>query len=161
MQENTTPENKMTRRAFGLLLPSAALLPQFGQGQISTANERDGDAWKGANQSVKFGYVLGFTDAAAWAYGNVDGAVSLLKSLSPKDRKMLADGKSVWDYGEIKYKQLIDGMDTFYGDYRNAAIKWDRALSYVRDTIHGEPQDYLDRELEFERKLALLNTEKK
>ena len=103
---------------------------------------------------MKLGYVTGFIDAAAWAYSNVDGQVHVLKSLSTKDREILAGGKKVWDYANIPYGQLADGMDDFYADNLNKAIKWDRALSYVRDCIHGEPKDYLEDELNFERKLA-------
>jgi hypothetical protein len=45
-------------------------------------------------------------------------------------------------------------MSRFYADALNKEIKWDRALSYVRDCIHGEPKDFLETELSFERKLA-------
>jgi hypothetical protein len=102
------------------------------------------------------GYVTGFIDAASWAGGNVDAAVQLLK-LSPQDRKALAEGKKVWDYANIPYAQLVDGMDDFYADNLNKAIKWDRAISYVRDCIHGESKEYLEYELNFERKLATSN----
>lgn len=152
---------KPTRRTFGLLISSVLFFPRLGLTQSVSTSGRDGGSWSTTNQSMKYGYVVGFIDATTWAYGNVEGALYVLKSLSSKDRELLASGKDVWNYGNIEYSQLIEGMDSFYGDYRNKAIKWDRALSYVRDTIRGEPQEYLDRELEFERKAALLDSEKK
>jgi hypothetical protein len=151
----------MTRRSFVALVPLTIFLPKLVSGQPNSTNARDGADWKSSSQSMKLGYVIGFVDAAAWASANVDGALAVLKSLSQKDRKMLSETKDVWNYFGIKYRQLTEGMDSFYADYRNSAIKWDRALSYVRDTINGEPQDSLERELEFERKLALPVTEKK
>jgi hypothetical protein len=154
-------KNKMTRRAFGALIPSVVLLPELGSAQASSTNVRDGDAWQLNDKSMKLGYVIGFVDAASWAYGNVEGQLQVLKSLSPKDRQLLAGGKDVWDFENIKYKQLIEGMDSFYNDYRNKAVQWDRALSYVRDTIHGDSQEFLEQELEFERKKALLDSEQK
>ncbi len=152
-------ENKITRRVFGLLLPSAALLPHFGSGQMPTTFGQDGDDWKAASLPEKFGYVLGFTDAAAWACGNTK-VVLQLKSLSAADRQIAALTKDVCEYDGIKFDQLIAGMDVFYRDYRNTAIKWFWALGYVRDTIAGVPQAQLDSELEIARKVALSDTGK-
>ncbi len=147
-------ESKITRRVFGLLLPSVALLPQFSSGQTSATSGQDGDDWKAASQPEKFGYVLGFTDAAAWACANTKILLQL-KSLSAMDRQIAALTKDVCEYEGIKFDQLIAGMDVFYLDYRNTAIKWFWALGYVRDTIAGTPQAQLDRELELARKVAL------
>jgi hypothetical protein len=138
----------------GILLASAMLLSCFVTGHAQSSQGSDGFAWNRSSQSWKLGYVTGFVDAASWASGNVDGAVHVLKSLSPSDSKILTEGKKVWDYYNIPYAQLVDGMNGFYADNLNKAIKWDRALSYVRDCIHGESKDYLDTELNFERKLA-------
>lgn len=145
----------LTRRHFGFTSFAALLLPNARLAMGQSGTDRDGEAWAANAKAVKYAYVAGFLDAAVWAWENVDGALSVLKSLSPKDRKLFESGKTVWDYQNIHISQLVDGLDTFYSDYRNRAIRWDRALSYARDTIHGESKEYLDRELEFERKLAL------
>lgn len=142
--------NPITR----ILLASAMLLPCIAISHAQSSQGGDGFAWNRSSQSWKLGYVTGFVDAASWASGNVDGAVHVLKSLSRSDSKILAEGRKVWDYYNIPYAQLVDGMNDFYADNLNRAIKWDRALSYVRDCIHGEPKDFLDTELNFERKLA-------
>ena len=147
----------MNRRAFGFLLSSSLLFARQGAGQASQSSERDGYSWKATSRGIQIAYVTGFTDAAAWAQGNVDGQLAVLKSLSPKDRKVLTETKKVWDYGNIYYAQLVDGMSDFYADNLNKAIKWDRALSYVRDCIHGEPKDFLETELNVERKIATQN----
>lgn len=144
-------------KAIGILLTSAIVSFCSSNSLAQSQPATDGFAWKQASRSWKLGYVTGFIDAASWAHGNVDAQVHLLKSLSPNDRAVLAEGKKVWDYGNIPYVQLVDGMDDFYADNLNKAIKWDRALSYVRDCIHGEPKDFLETELNFERKLATQN----
>jgi hypothetical protein len=141
-----------------ILIASATLIFCIGIGQAQSSSQGgDGFDWNKATQSWKLGYVTGFIDAASWAGGNVDGAVSVLKSLSPEDRRILTEGKKVLDYYNIPYVQLIDGMNDFYADNLNKAIKWGRALSYVRDCIHGERKEYLENELNFERKLATQN----
>jgi hypothetical protein len=156
--EDKMAEKMLKENLIGILLASVMLTSCVGVGRGQSASARDGFAWNQASQPLKIGYVMGFTDAASWAWSNVDGAEHVLKSLSPKDRQVLAGGKEVWDYENIKYAQLVEGMDDFYVDNLNKAIKWDRALSYVRDCIHGEPKDYLEAELNFERKRATLDS---
>lgn len=157
MNLDTAMQNTMNRRAFAFLMSSSLLFACTGSGQAPQPSERNGYSWKTTSRGIQIAYVTGFTDAAAWARGNVDGQLAVLKSLSPKDRKVLAETKKVWDYGNIYFAQLVDGMNDFYTDNLNKAIKWDRALSYVRDCIHGEPKDFLETELSFERRLATLN----
>jgi hypothetical protein len=157
MNMSTTIQNTMNRRSFGFLLSSSLLFAGTGSSQASQPSERNGYSWKATSRGIQIAYVTGFTDAAAWANENVDGQLAVLKSLSPQDRKVLAETKKVWDYGNIYYAQLVDGMNDFYADNLNKAIKWDRALSYVRDCIHGEPKDFLETELNVERKLATQN----
>jgi hypothetical protein len=157
MDRDSATRNGMNRRTFGFLLSGSLLFARQGSGQAPHSGDRNGYAWKAADRGIQIAYVTGFTDAAAWASGNVDGQLEILKSLSSKDRKVLVETKKVWDYGNIYYAQLVDGMNDFYADNLNKAIKWDRALSYVRDCIHGEPKDFLETELNFERKLATQN----
>jgi hypothetical protein len=157
MNVKTATQNTMNRRAFGFLLSSSLLFARHGFGQKSQPSERNGYSWIATSRGIQIAYVTGFTDAAAWAYTNVIGQLEEFKSLSVKDSKILTETKVVWDYGNIYFAQLVDGMNDFYTDNLNKAIKWDRALSYVRDCIHGEPKDFLETELNFERKLATQN----
>jgi hypothetical protein len=158
MNLNAAIQNTMSRRAFGFLLSSSFLFARRGSGQATQPSERNGYSWKATSRGIQFAYVSGFMDAAAWAYTNVIGQLEEFKSLSARDRKILTETKNVWDYGNIYYAQLVDGMNDFYADNLNKAIKWDRALSYVRDCIHGEPKDFLETELNFERKLATIDS---
>lgn len=141
---------------YGFVL--AACFVALCDGVSGAQSSRDGYSWNAMGKAIKLEYAIGFTDAAAWAYGNSEGQLATLKSLSPKDRKILTKASRVWDYGNISYIQLVDAMDSFYADNLNKGIKWDRALSYVRDCIHGEPKDYLETELNFERRLATVNS---
>lgn len=154
-------QSKMTRRKFGYLFPLAAISGRLSLGQVNSEIECDGQAWKTANKLMKLGYVLGFVDAATQEYEDIELQSKLLKSLSSVDQQILALAKTGSDYGDIKYGQYIEGMDVFYSDYRNAAIKWERALPYVRDSIHGEPQKTLDWQLELLRKMTLGETRQK
>jgi hypothetical protein len=149
--------NKITRTNVRYFLVLALLVSPVSMSQAQSQLARDGYSWVKMDKLMKVGYVMGFADAAAWAQANVEGQLAVLKSLSPKDRKVLAETKTVWDYGNIYYTQLVDGMNDFYSENLNKAIKWDRALSYERDCIHGAPRDFLEKELSFERRLATQN----
>lgn len=146
---------------FALMFPSAALLPRFAAAQTPSAFETDGDGWIAASESLKLGCLLGFTDAASDAHTVTGGNSSICHPANGQDQKLLTISQENFDYTNIKYKQHSDGMDSFYSDYANRAIRWDRAISYVRDTIHGKSKDALERELTFERKWALSDTNKK
>jgi hypothetical protein len=151
----------MTRRIFGLLLSSAALVPSraFGQDTAVSGTLTDGDSWNAANVLQKHWYIVGFADAASDAYVVVGSR--LCDAANSQDRKLRTISQESFDLTNIKFNQLVDGLDTFYGDYRNRAIQWKTALGYVRDTIHGKSKEALERELDFMRKMAVSDAEKK
>lgn len=60
------------------------------------------------------------------------------------------------DFDGIKMGQFVNGLDSFYGDYRNQQIEFGSALGYVRDGIKGKPQEELQKEIEQMRKLYSL-----
>lgn len=51
------------------------------------------------------------------------------------------------DYDGISLGQFVDGMDTFYKDYRNKQLEVGWAIEYVRDAIKGKPAQELDAEV--------------
>src|SRR6266542_5882420 len=42
-----------------------------------------------------------------------------------------------YDFTEIRFEQLRDGVNEFYKDFRNKAININFALAYVRDQLRG------------------------
>src|SRR6266478_2616219 len=52
-----------------------------------------------------------------------------------------------FDYDGIAMGQFVDGMDTFYKDYRNKQLEVGQAIQYVRDSIKGKPAQELDSEV--------------
>lgn len=49
-----------------------------------------------------------------------------------------------FDFYRIAYGQLVEGMDTFYGDFRNKRILFNYGVLYVRDEIRGVSKKELD-----------------
>ena len=57
-------------------------------------------------------------------------------------------------FSNVTNGQLVDGVDTFYKDYRNRSIRVPNALWRVVMQIAGTPQDQLDQMIEDFRKTA-------
>ena len=57
-----------------------------------------------------------------------------------------ASGHSI-DINKFPAIELIDGLDSFYKDFRNRNILVDDALTYVQDQLRGFPDDKLNAEL--------------
>jgi hypothetical protein len=60
----------------------------------------------------------------------------------------------VCDFSEMHLGQFMEGLNSFYKDYRNLTIHSDDALSYVRDQIAGKSPESLEIKLSALRKLA-------
>ena len=70
-----------------------------------------------------------------------DGFVTGYKSGS-----LHATGHAI-DINQFPSSQLIDGIDSFYKDFRNRTILVDDVLLYVVDQLRGTPDDKLSAEL--------------
>jgi len=53
-----------------------------------------------------------------------------------------------FEFGNITFGELREGLDTFYGDFRNKAVQINDALWYVRDQLEGKSSAELAKELE-------------
>lgn len=87
---------------------------------------------------------MGFVDAASEAR-----MMYLVLAEREKNVKLASDMKSMAvgrDYSNLRFGQLIDGMQVFYIDYRNMSIHTDDAMGYVRDSLKG----FTDAELQIE-----------
>lgn len=115
---------------------------------LSTAEDgrRDGNWWNIQDQSARAAYIVGFFDGMTlgqrfsyWSFA--------------KNKKMNACLEKVLDsYTEYSSKyfnnvtngQIVDGLNSFYADYRNRRIKIADAVWLVVNGIAGTPQKELD-----------------
>jgi hypothetical protein len=63
-----------------------------------------------------------------------------------KSGSMHAIGHPI-DLNAFPASELIDGLDSFYKDFRNRNILVDDALVYITDQLRGAPDDKLNAEL--------------
>ena len=66
----------------------------------------------------------------------------------------MCGGKTEFDYDGISMGQFVDGIDTFYKDYRNKQLEVGWAIEYVRDEIKGKPTQGLEAELSLWRRCS-------
>ena len=135
-----------------LLLLCGSLAP----GQSPYTYRRDGNWWVSQTREGKVFYVLGFLDGM-----DLGNRFSYWRTLD-KDKDDPNVAKSIDSYAEmgrtylsnVTTGQLVDGLDTFYGDYRNRRIEVYGAVWLVLNGIAGTPQDKLDKMTESWRKNA-------
>lgn len=115
---------------------------------LSTAEDgrRDGNWWNIQDQSARASYIVGFFD------GMILGQRFSYWSFF-KNKKMNACSEKVLDsYNEYNSKyfnnvtnvQIVDGLNSFYADYRNRKIKIADAVWLVVNGIAGTSQKELD-----------------
>jgi len=75
-----------------------------------------------------------------------------IQTLKVKDGAQADTVTSHFNFYNITYGQLTDGMDAFYADFRNKRILLDYALMYIRDQIRGVSAAELDIRIENMRK---------
>ena len=52
-----------------------------------------------------------------------------------------------FDFGNIPFGQLMDGVDEFYTDFRNKHVDIADAMTYVRDKLKGKSPAVLEQQL--------------
>jgi hypothetical protein len=115
--------------------------------------DMDGYWWANMTPSFKLGWVSGYAKAMDLAgtlqmstcAANLPMYSKEFPNIDPKDvlQKMcLSD--TTFDYDSIPMGQFVDGMDTFYKDYRNKQLEVGGAIEYVRDEIKGKPARELE-----------------
>lgn len=117
-------------------------------------SRRDGNWWLDQSRLMKVAYMVGFFDGmdlghkfSYWKYVNSD---------------LLVGEKALNSYNEYTDKyfknvsnlQLVDGLDTFFKDYRNRRIMVYDAVWLVVNGIAGTPQAELDKMIESWRQIA-------
>jgi hypothetical protein len=101
----------------------------------------DGNFWKTKSRDLKLVYVTGFFDGRNEGVNEAAGALGT-SIHDPKIAKLAT---------KVTLGQIVDGLDEFYKDYRNARILVRHAIEYVVMEAQGEDGSQL---LQFMRKEA-------
>lgn len=130
------------------LLPNASL--------AADKTEMDGYWWEKLDANFKLGWVSGYAKAMDLA-GSIQMSTCAsnmplyMKQFPNADPKVILQkiclGNTQFDYDGIKMRQLVDGMDAFYKDYRNKQLEVGWAIQYARDSIKGKPAQELAAEV--------------
>jgi hypothetical protein len=144
-----------------LILASVLLIAISGLAVADEAKHRDGNWWEHQSDTGRTFYVLGMLDGIPigrdftwWEYG------AGVRVPTPAETKAIAKAASAFDEATVKFlsnvtvKQLMDGMTTFYADYKNRRIDTAVAMWLVMLGISGMPQQELDTMTEHWRKAA-------
>lgn len=127
-----------------------------GRAQQQTQQNYNGFWWSSMTPSFKLGWVSGYAMAMDSAFtmqlGTCIAQMPMYKKEYPNtDPKVLMQtfclNNTGFDYDGIAMGQLVDGMDAFYGDYRNKQLAVDWSIQYVRDSIKGKSPQELEAEV--------------
>jgi hypothetical protein len=136
--------------AFTFLL---FLTAPLARNQQST--RRDGNWWIDQDRTSKLKYVTGFYDGmnlgnkfSYWGLDDPKGVVAekVVGAYSAYSDKYVS---------EVTNGQLVDGLDKFYGDFRNRRIEVMGAIWLVLNEIAGTPEVEMQKMIENWRKNAV------
>jgi hypothetical protein len=134
--------------AAGATLSSFAPKSTFAE----TDNVHDGFWWLEQSTVAKFGYISGYLDASDQALGIIPALSQAAKIPQTTEFSKLLTTNL--DFSNIAYGQFIEGLDKFFGDFRNKRIQVRDAISYVRSEVRGVDNKTLERNLSILRKSA-------
>lgn len=113
---------------------------------IAEDNRRDGNWWRDQDRLTRSVYIIGFFDGM-----DLGKNFSYWKFANKKEMNSCM-GKVAESYNEYSAKyfknvtnmQLVDGLDSFYADFRNRSIQVADTVWLVVNSIAGTPQEKLD-----------------
>jgi hypothetical protein len=117
---------------------------------VAEENRRDGNWWREQDRFTRSVYIIGFFDG-------MDLGHNFSYWDFVKDKEMNACmgkvAESYADYSSKYFKnvtnvQLVDGLNSFYTDFRNRSIRIADAVWLVVNGIAGTPQEKLDSMIE-------------
>jgi|WetSurSiteA1Bulk_404760.scaffolds.fasta_scaffold06723_3 hypothetical protein len=119
-------------------------------GLMAEDNRRDGNWWRGQDRLIRSAYIVGFFDGMDLGYN-----FSYWKFIQKKEMNscIIQMHESYSEYSDKYFKnvsnsQLVDGLDSFYVDFRNRSIRVADAVWSVVNSIAGTPQEELDSMIE-------------
>lgn len=148
-------------RSALVLLAAALLCPAL---RAAGNPEWNGYWWESQPRAFKLGWVNGYAQAMDFAGSQalVECALNMqfyqakFPNVSEKElyEKMCGNAGKDYDYHGIAFGQYVDGIDTFYADFRNKQLEVGWAIEYVRDQIRGKPAQELEAEVAAWRRCA-------
>lgn len=114
-------------------------------GISSAADRRDGNWWMQLDNSSRIFYLAGLIDGAELGHQlSIYGCYDNQETISPKAAECLAPIVSSYIQNVDRFiagkpnKQFLDGMNSFYSDYRNRNIATHDAILVVFRSIIGD-----------------------
>ncbi len=118
------------RKLLALCLTIALCTTAFAAPQHHSHHPAEGPApihnglwWQSKSELFRVGFMTGYKSGSAHGAGHP------------------------LDINQFPAIELIDGLNSFYKDFRNRNILVDDALNYVQDQLRGAPDDKLNAEL--------------
>jgi hypothetical protein len=142
------------------LFPVAVLILGLFTGLASAAEERiDGVHWREKmDGSIRVGFVAGFLQGLSTSAEIFPAVVCGADPKASKECYALGYGAVdkyfLAQHRRVTYGQYVEGLDTFYSDYRNRQILVRYAMNYIGKAISGTPKAELEKMLEFLRQGA-------
>jgi hypothetical protein len=139
--------------AIALLLLCAVLaLPAL---SVADDARRDGNWWRVQGESVRADYMGGFYDGMNLGYYFSYSSIVKNNKADPCRRKVAESfHEHLSKFKNVKSLQVVDGLNSFYGDFRNRSILVTDAVWLVVNSIVGTPKKELDKMIEDARRDA-------
>lgn len=131
---------------------------------IANDGKPDGYLWEKLTPNEKFVYVFAYVEGISemnleWRH-QMDVLRALYELEKNEENKYLAEyGKETkafyekhYHYFGIPYRQLIEGINDIYKDYKNKSIRLKDAFSLVRAELNGTDEKELERRKVYMRK---------
>ena len=140
-----------------LIVIVVALLGTFVHSLSSIASDqRDGNWWRQQHYETKLTYIVGFFDGmelgknfSYWNFTNDADKKECLEAVSNSFKEY-----SRKYFSNVSNIQLVDGLNTFYEDFRNRRILLQNAVWLVVNEISGTPEIEMKHMIENWRKNA-------
>lgn len=138
----------------------------FGQDKSSA---HEGYWWNSLSAANKVGFVLGYTEASSYARDVAffrclaDGNGGVIPEHAPSNTELDRCSKKVDveinfpSFNGVTISQILEGVDKFYGDYRNKTIRVNLALRFANDELSGKSAGDVQTEVEGWRRVAREN----
>jgi hypothetical protein len=136
----------------------AVVLVLSGAAVAADKPQNDGYWWANLSAQYRAGYVWGYLAGMSHANtGKLGQCLSFAKDLQQAkfpntSLKQVIDTFCTYpddDYDSITVGQFVDGITSFYSDYRNKQLPIEWAMEYIRDEVKGKPGAELSRKLEY------------
>ncbi len=142
----------LDRRRFIFVAGSAAVIAQGTSASAQDAVVLNGFWGEEQDSLTRYGYVVGFVDSATHAFDILPAMQQEAKTRQTTE--LQAVSRANFDFNNIAFGQLVEGMTKFYEDFRNKRIKTQDAMNCVKGEIQGTDPAKLERNVLLLRKWA-------